>query len=387
MQQQVTNYLNNAFELAKTFGKNAVTELNQNLYKTRYGYATRSGPVAEAAGVSTAPSFLAGALGADIATDATRRVGWKWTNAPRMAGEMGRQAAKSVGMDPVTGAVLSAATPAVLMSLSGQLGSPLEGFRPKGYKAVAPTSKEEDPSGRTPVSIPAEAALRYVGTQRSQILPYEEFKKERPEVLPSTYRAYRRYEYAKSKPGELVSIDPEAQTFATAAGILRGSRRGLADPEIRIKGFPITASGVIGTAAGLGAATGIYKSLPRSGMEFHAAAEKHMKAGQPEVAAQIRSMIKPYDVEAVPVKVPGEPITTYVPKFGTSLGVVAAGLGTAALVGAATKKLFAKAEERRVKKENPVEYLKYKHGDLATAAQALGQPQARSWQELTPYVK
>ena len=272
------------------------------------------------------------------------------------------------------------------MSLSGQLGSPLQGFRPAGYKAVAPTSKEEDPTGRTPVSIPAEAALRYIGTQRSQILPYEEFKKERPEVLPSTYRAYRRYEYAKSKPGELISIDHETQSFATAAGILRGSARGLADPEIRLKGFPITASGFIGTAAGLGTAAGIYKSLPRSGAEFHTAAERHAKAGQPEAAAQIRSLIKPHDVEAVPVKVPGER-TTYVPKLGTSLGVVAAGLGTAALVGAATKKLFARAEERRVKKENPVEYLKYKHGDLATAAEALGQPQARSWQELTPYVK
>ena len=386
MQQLVSNYLNNAVEMAKTFGRNAVTELNQNLYKTRYSYLSRSGPVAEAASVSTSPSFLAGALGADIATDATRRVGWKWTNAPRMAGEMGRHAAKAVGMDPVTGAVLSAATPAVLMSLSGQLGSPLQGFRPAGYKAVAPTSKEEDPTGRTPVSIPAEAALRYIGTQRSQILPYEEFKKERPEVLPSTYRAYRRYEYAKSKPGELISIDPETQSFATAAGILRGSARGLADPEIRLKGFPITASGFIGTAAGLGTAAGIYKSLPRSGAEFHTAAERHAKAGQPEAAAQIRSLIKPHDVEAVPVKVPGER-TTYVPKLGTSLGVVAAGLGTAALVGAATKKLFARAEERRVKKENPVEYLKYKHGDLATAAEALGQPQARSWQELTPYVK
>ena len=386
MQQLVSNYLNNAVEMAKTFGRNAVTELNQNLYKTRYGYASRSGPVSEAASVSTAPSFLAGALGADIATDATRRVGWKWTNAPRMAGEMGRQAAKAVGMDPVTGAVLSAATPAVLMSLSGQMGSPLQGFRPAGYKAVAPTSKEEDPTGRTPVSIPAEAALRYIGTQRSQILPYEEFKKERPEVLPSTYRAYRRYEYAKSKPGELISIDPETQSFATAAGIVRGSARGLADPEIRIKGFPITASGLIGTATGLGTAAGIYKALPRSGMELHTAAERYAKSGQPETATQIKSLIKPYDVEAVPVKVPGER-TTYVPKLGTSLGVVAAGLGTAALVGAATKKLFARAEERRVKKENPVEYLKYKHGDLATAAEALGQPQARSWQELTPYVK
>ena len=121
-------------------------------------------------------------------------------------------------------------------------------------------------------------------------------------------------------------------------------------------------------------------------MELHSAAEKYTKLNQPETAAQIRSLIKPFDVEAVPVKVPGER-TTYVPRLGTSLGVVAAGLGTAALVGAATKKLFAKAEQERVKKENPVEYLKYKHGDLATAAQALGQPQARSWQELTPYVK
>ena len=386
MQHQVGNYLNNAVEMAKTFGRNAVTELNQNLYKTRYGYASRSGPVAEAAQFSNAPSFIAGALGADIATDATRRVGWKWTNAPRMAGEMGRQLSKAAGMDPVTGAVLTAATPAILMSLSGQLGSPLAGLRPKGYKAVAPASKEEDPSGRTPVSIPAEAALRYIGTQRSQILPYEEFKKERPEVMPSTYRAYRRYEYAKSKPGELVSIDPETQSFATVAGLVRGSARGLADPEIRVKGFPITASGVLGTAAGLGTAAAAYKALPRSGMELHSAAEKYTKLNQPETAAQIRSLIKPFDVEAVPVKVPGER-TTYVPQLGTSLGVVAAGLGTAALVGAATKKLFAKAEQERVKKENPVEYLKYKHGDIATAAQALGKPQARSWQELTPYVK
>ena len=385
MQQQVTNYLNNAVEMAKTFGRNAVNELNQNLYQTRYGYASRSGPVAEAAKMSTVPSFLAGAIGADVATDATRRVSWKFTNVPRMAGELGRKAVQAVGMDPVTGAVLSAATPAVLMSLSGQLGSPLEGFRPKGYKAVAPASKEKDPTGRTPVSIPAEAALRYIGTQRSQILPYEEFKKERPDVAAPTYRAYRRYEYAKPNAGELFTINPEDQSFTTAAGIVRGTARGLNDPEIRIKGFPVTASGLAGTAAGLGAATGIYKSLPRSGMELYSKAEKRVNMGQPEAAAQIRSTIKPYDVEAVRVKVPGE-AATYVPNLGTSLGVVAAGLGTAALVGAATKKLFAKAEERKIKKENPVEYLKYKHGDLTTASQALGQPQARSWQELTPYI-
>jgi len=61
----------------------------------------------------------------------------------------------------------------------------------------------------------------------------------------------------------------------------------------------------------------------------------------------------------------------------------AAALGTAAV----TKKLMQKAQERRIKKEDPVEYLKYKHGDFATAAQALGQPEARSWEQLSQYVK
>ncbi len=47
----------------------------------------------------------------------------------------------------------------------------------------------------------------------------------------------------------------------------------------------------------------------------------------------------------------------------------------------------ARMVERYFSLENPVEYLKGKHGDLASAAQALGQPQARSWQELTPLIK
>jgi len=366
MQGQITNYLTSGLEAAKRFGKEAINELNQNLYKTRFGYSSRAGSIGEAtaqavqlqtkAGISTPPSSLLGALGADIATDASRRQGWKYSNIPRMAGEVGRKVTKAVSMDPVTGAVLTAATPAVLMSLSGTMGSPLEGFRPKGYKAVAPKSKEEDPTGREPMSVPLEAGLRYFGSQRSQILPYEEFKKERPDVLAPTYRAYRRYEYAKAQPGELVTVNPEDQSFTTVGGFIRGTARGLNEPELRVKGFPVTASGLIGTAAGLGAAAGLYKSLPQ------------------EIA------------KAVAVKVPGEPIS-YIPKTSTSLGVAAAGLGTAALVGAATKKLFTKAEQERVKKENPVEYLKGKHGDLASAAQALGQPQARSWQELTPLIK
>ena len=53
----------------------------------------------------------------------------------------------------------------------------------------------------------------------------------------------------------------------------------------------------------------------------------------------------------------------------------------------ATKKVLQKAAENRIKKDNPVEYLKQRHGSLEQASSALGLPQAQSWQQLIPYVK
>ena len=72
----------------------------------------------------------------------------------------------------------------------------------------------------------------------------------------------------------------------------------------------------------------------------------------------------------------------YSPYIGAAVGVAAA-LGT----GYAIKKTVQKANERRVKKQDPVEYLKYKHGDFASAKEALKQPTARGYQDLVPYVK
>ena len=61
-----------------------------------------------------------------------------------------------------------------------------QGLRPKGYKAVAPVSKEEDPTGAKPRNIIEEGALRFIGGQKSQPLAYRDFIKERPDVMPST---------------------------------------------------------------------------------------------------------------------------------------------------------------------------------------------------------
>ena len=63
--------------------------------------------------------------------------------------------------------------------------------------------------------------------------------------------------------------------------------------------------------------------------------------------------------------------------------------GTAAALGTAyaIKKGVQKINERRAKKQDPVEYLKYKHGDFASAKAALKQPKAKGYQDLVPYVK
>jgi hypothetical protein len=274
-------------------------------------------------------------------------------------------------MDPVTGAMLTVGTPAVLLGLSGRTGSLSEGMRPKGYKAVAPTSKEEDPTGRTPQSKFLEAGLRYGLGQTSQLLPYQEFKKERPDVAPSTYTQYRRYEHSKPEAGKLVSIDPEGQSFTTVGGLVRGTAKGLNDPEIRIKGMPITLSGVVGTAAGLGAAATAYSALP-TGAKYARSAIDLSRSGP--------------TTNPITGKVETGAARIYSPSLLTSAGIAAVGLGTAAAVGAATKKVFQKAAEQRIKKENPVEYLKQKHGSLEQASAALGLPQAQSWQQLVPHI-
>ena len=264
------------------------------------------------------------------------------TNAHRIIGNVGQKVAPKLGLEStLAGAAVAAAVPVAVGALSGQIGSPLQGFRPRGEKAVAPVSKEKDPTGRTSQSPLVEAGMRYFLNQHGQLLPYQEYVKERPDIAPSTYAQYKRYQHLKPEAGQLVRYDPQTQSVSALGGVIRGTARGLNDPEIRLKGVPVTASAAIGTAAGLGAIKGLASAVKPS------------------------SALGDYRDPAL----------------------LAAGAVTAVAASQVAKKLFQKAAERRIKKENPVEYLKYKHGSLEAASSALGQPQARSWQELVPHVK
>ena len=194
---------------------------------------------------------------------ATNRV----TNAYRMASDAGVKASQAVGVDSnLSKAAIAAGVPLLYMSLSGQMGSPLDGFRPKGYKAVAPRSKEEDPTGAIPRNIVEEGALRTFAFQKSQMLPFKEFIKERPDVMPSTIADYRRYVNRKPEAGNRIDIDRDKKTFTAYGGLVKGTARGLNDPEIRVKGVPITASSVLGIGAGLGTIAAAKKYLDPSGL-------------------------------------------------------------------------------------------------------------------------
>jgi hypothetical protein len=411
-----TNYLTNSLAKAQEFVKQTVNKLEEGINRTPWGaYTSDLGSIKETvseqarnikeaafvrqkqgvypggrySSVSSQgakepyntpnPVKSAASVAADVLTDKTQRDIWHYTNLHRMVQDAGNYVAPRLGLDStLAGAAVAAAVPVSVAMLSGQMGPISEGFRPKGYKAVAPVSKEEDPSGRKTRSVALELAMRRGLGQRSQLLGYQDFKQERPDIAPSTYTQYRRYSGLKPEAGKNVIYDPESQSFSALGGVIRGTARGLNDPEIRLKNVPITASAVIGTAAGLGTIRAMtYASQPRVKIEPNSPdSQGTYDLGQ----GQYPGFSKVSSQQHLGVKI-AEKLGGY-----TEPAILLAGAATTAAVGHAAKKLFQKAAERRIKKENPVEYLKYKHGSLEQASQALGAPGARNWQQLAPYV-
>ena len=285
---------------------------------------------------------------------------------------------KDSGLSPLAAAALATGIPMLYHTLTEKSGPITQGLRPRGYKAVAPVSKEEDPTGKTPRNLGEEAALRFLGGQSSQMLPYKEFIKERPDVMPSTIADYRRYVNRKPEAGKRIDVDPERQTFTAFGGAIKGTARGLNDPEIRVKGMPFTASATLGTAAGLGTiAAGVSKLNPgtRPIMER----EGDLRELQREVAREaskgvertLKSRLEEQNIKKdiknlKQARLEGlNPAAKEFQNLGAFkepallLGGTLAAVGTAAVA----KKLFQKAEQERIKKEDPLQYKKYKRGD------------------------
>jgi hypothetical protein len=451
--QTVNNYLNNGLKFAQNFVQGVAKRAEANVWEGNYGYGSTFKHIGkyaqyaanQAGKVKKATAAAAGTIN-DLLTDQTRREWWHYTNVPRMAGDIGRAMGRDLGMSgTLAGALVGIGVPLVNQTVSGGgFGYVKEGFRPKGYKSLAPASLEEDPTGRTPISAPVDATLRFLTGRPGDVLPYHLYKEERPDILPSQYQRYRSYLQKKNKPGKYVTIDPETGTFVTAQGIVRGSVEGLAgDPEIRLMGRPVTASAVAGIGAGYAAMKGLQaatevpfsrkvklnsmvtklenelgKTVKTLGtaaktasypMPSQVATAGGKVSTNPEYFNQLKELSKNLtgaetygkkiehlhkrieEVGERAANAPG-PDLNLIQQAGQALGpyknlaVAGAGIATALGVGYATKKALQKASEQRIKKSNPVEYLKHKHGSLEAAGAALGQPNARSWQELASYV-
>ena len=330
-----------------------------------------------------------GKVGTEFIAGETQRKYGYGSNPYRLQSQIGQKVASKLedmgnatGLSPAAAATIAFGVPALYNTLTEKQGPITQGLRPKGYKAVAPVSKEEDPTGKTPRSLVEEAGTRFFGGQTSQMLPYKEFIKERPDVMPSTIADYRRYVNLKPEAGKRIDVDPEKQTFTAFGGAIKGTARGLNDPEIRFKGVPFTASATLGTAAGIATvAAGVKKLNPYmqdiykqekevnveklrvddykrgygadSGMTKIAEGKLKSAEQMLENSKQIR-----YDYDLSPAAQKFQKLGS-LKEPALLLGGTLAAVGTAAVA----KKLFQKAEQERIKKEDPLQYKKYKRGD------------------------
>ena len=103
----------------------------------------------------------------------------------------------------------------------------------EGYEAAVP-----DPEDKTKSSNPVlEVAAKYILGRTGNILPYEEFKKVRPDVSPEEYRAYKAFKYDKA-----VDLNPLDGDFTLPTGVIKATSEGVHGPEIQFLGrsLPLT---------------------------------------------------------------------------------------------------------------------------------------------------
>ncbi len=132
----------------------------------------------------------------------------------------------------------------------------------EGYEAAVPSA--EDPSKTD--NVLAEVAMKYFLGRTGNLLPYEEFKKVRPDVSKGEYNAYKAFKWNKD-----TDLDISDGDFTLPAGILKGTMDGIHGPEVQFLGrsLPLTtamipyAGAVAGTVSGVRTQTPIKSGLRR----------------------------------------------------------------------------------------------------------------------------
>jgi hypothetical protein len=134
------------------------------------------------------------------------------------------------------------------------LMSPMGGA--EGYEALVP---DQDDKQKTSNAV-AEVALKYFTGRTGNLLPYDEFKQDRPDVSRGEYNAYKAFKYSKD-----TDLNPFDDGQVTLPGrLVKATSEGIHGPEIQVlgKSLPLT-EGIIPTVAAL-AGTTYGASRPKS---------------------------------------------------------------------------------------------------------------------------
>jgi len=142
------------------------------------------------------------------------------------------------------------------------LMSPMGGA--PGYEALIPS--EEDP--RKSANPVLEVGLKYLTGRTGDMLNYNEFVKERPDVSPEEYKAYKAFKYDKDM--DLNPFD-DGQVNLLPGGVAKFTADGIHGPEAQFfgKSLPLLEGG-IPVAAALAATTyGATREKPiRRGLQY-----------------------------------------------------------------------------------------------------------------------
>ena len=119
----------------------------------------------------------------------------------------------------------------------------------EGYKAALPS--EDDPTKSS--NVLGEVGLKYLMGRTGQLLPYEEFKKVRPDVSRDEYKRYQAFKYDKRE-----DYNPTDGDLTIGAGALKFTDEGIHGPEVQFlgRGLPVTTGIIPYTAALAGGLAG-----------------------------------------------------------------------------------------------------------------------------------
>ena len=126
----------------------------------------------------------------------------------------------------------------------------------EGYKAALPS--EEDPSKTS--NVLGEIASKYVLGKTGNLLPWEEFKKVRPDVSKDEYMKYKAFKFDKEQDYNLL----DDGKLTALGGVAKYTNEGIHGPEVQFLGRSLPlATGILPTAAAIaGTALGVRRARP-----------------------------------------------------------------------------------------------------------------------------